>query len=204
LQPWSETVIWKDPHAILLVPDLVGTDVDIVVTARTPWAHAASYKRLGWHSKAAEVYPRWSRKYGSCSVCEQFLDQSTDSVISAALLWRLSYLPLVRSGTLARVHLITSEALEQDERSTYLALLDQLGLTPTPGVQRTLSGRRREAEASEMSKKAHDWKRSVASLNRYWQDVLTDEDLASVEAITGDLLQPILGSAESPQSVHPE
>jgi len=198
LQPWSRTVIWKDPHAVLMVPDLVDIDVDVVVTARTPWAHAASYKRLGWRSKAAQIYPRWSRKYGSCAVCEMFLDRCADNVIAAALLWRLSYLPLIRTKALSRIHLITSEALERDERATYLELIEELGLTPTSGVQRTLSARRREAGAGEMSQKAHDWKRSVASLNRYWQDVLSRDDLGNIHAITEDLVPLVLASAERP------
>jgi len=199
LQPWSRTVIWKDPHAVLMVPDLVDIDVDVVVTARTPWAHAASYKRLGWRSKAAQIYPRWSRKYGSCAVCEMFLDRCADNVIAAALLWRLSYLPLIRTQSLARVHLITSEALERDERATYFALLDQVGLTPTAGVERTLAVPRRDAGAGGTNKKTHDWKRSVASLNRYWQEVLSEDDLGNIHAITGDLAPLILGVTELPE-----
>jgi len=195
LQPWARTVIWKDPHAIMLVPDLVDSDVDVVVTARTPWAHAASYKRLGWRSKAAEIYPRWARKFGPCEVCEAFVERCSDNVISAALLWRMSYFPLIRTHTLPRVHLVTSEDLERGERATYFALLDQLGLTATPGVERTLAGARREAAASGDKKKTHDWNRSMASLNRYWQEVLSTADLANVRAITDDLAPLVLGPA---------
>jgi hypothetical protein len=200
LQPWARTVIWKDPHAIMMVPDLVGNDVDVVVTARTPWAHAASYKRLGWRSKAAEIYPRWSSKFGACDICESFLDRVDDHVISAALLWRMSYLPLIRTGALARVHLITSEALERDERATYFALLDRLGLAATAGVERMLAGPRREAGASGTNKKTHDWKRSVASLNRYWQEVLSEDELGSLQAITGDVAPLVLGVTGAPET----
>ena len=199
LQPWARTVIWKDPHAIMMVPDLIGSDVDVVVTARTPWAHAASYKRLGWRSKAAEIYPRWSEKFGPCDICEPFLGQAGDPVVSAALLWRMSYLPLIRTGALARVHLITSEALERDERATYFALLDELGLTATAGVERMLAKPRRDAGPSGSSKKTHDWTRSMASLNRYWQDVLSEDELGNIEAITGDLAPLVLGIAEAPE-----
>lgn len=187
LQPWARTVIWKDPHAIMMVPDLVEAGLDVVVTARTPRAHAASYRRLDWHSKARDVYPRWSARYGRCEVVESFLNRSEDSVISAALLWRLSYLPLLRTETLRRVHLITSEALEQDEQATYRMLIGDLGLTPTRAVERTLSREKREARASEMSQKTHDWTRSVASVNQYWKDVLSHEDLRHVDEITSDL-----------------
>ncbi|MCV6627035.1 MAG: hypothetical protein OIF38_13110, partial [Cellvibrionaceae bacterium] len=46
LQPWLNTVIWKDPHAVMLVPDIVQAGLPVVVTARRPKAHAGSYKRL--------------------------------------------------------------------------------------------------------------------------------------------------------------
>lgn len=187
LQPWSSTVIWKDPHAVLMVPDLAQAGVDVVVTARTPRAHAASYKRLGWHSKAREVYPRWSARYGRCEIVEAFLDRGTDSVVSAALLWRLSYLPLIRTGALDKVHLVTSEDLERDERATYLTLIRELGLVPGRGVEKTLSKTRREAAAKDMSQKTHDWTRSVASVNKYWKDVLSEQDLDHVEKITSDI-----------------
>lgn len=188
LQPWARTVIWKDPHAIFLAPDLVEAGLDVVVTARTPWAHAASYKRLGWRSRAVEIYPRWAARYGRCDVCERFLERGQDSVISAALLWRLSYLSLVRTRTTRKIHLITSEELERDERTTYLRLIESLGLEPGRGVGKTLSKPRREQGDSERSRKVHDWTRSVASVNSYWKDVLTGGELESVQALTSDIV----------------
>src|SRR5215203_672707 len=128
-QPWAANVIWKDPHAVLLASDLIELGVAVVVTARRALAHAASYKRLGWHSKAAEVYPRWSARFGPCSICETFLPRSTDHVVSAALLWRMSYLPLVRAGSLDKVRLITSADLEADEKAAYLKIIRDRSLT---------------------------------------------------------------------------
>lgn len=188
LQPWSRTIIWKDPHAILLVPDLVSAGVDTVITVRTPQAHAASYKRLGWHSKAGEIYPRWSARFGRCPICESFLERDLDGVESAALLWRMSYLPLVRTGALGRVHVITSADLEADEGAAYDRLIKALALTPTRGVQRMLSKPRRDAAVADMGSKAHDWTRSVSSVNNYWREVLTQDDIDKVDRITSDLV----------------
>jgi len=201
LQPWSRTIIWKDPHAILLVPDLVEAGVDTVITVRTPQAHAASYKRLGWHSQAAEIYPRWSARFGRCTICESFLERTPDGVQSAALLWRMSYLPLVRTGSLERVHLITSADLETDERATYGKLIEALALTPTRGVERMLSKPRREAAVADMASKAHDWTRSVSSVNNYWREVLTEDDIAEVDRITSDLTPRLF--AEPRDRIHP-
>jgi hypothetical protein len=200
LQPWARTVIWKDPHAILLVPDLVEAGLDVVVTARTPWAHAASYKRLGWRSKAVEIYPRWSSRYGPCDVCERFLDRGHDSVVSAALLWRLSYLSLIRTGSSRKIHLVTSEELERDERRTYLRLIEGLGLTPDAAVAKSLSRPRREQTDPEPAQKVHDWTRSVASVNSYWKDVLTAGELESVQALTSDIVGHFFSGGPGTQS----
>lgn len=187
LQPWSRTIVWKDPHAIFLVPDLLEMELEIVVTARTAWAHAASYKRLGWISKAAQVYPRWSVRYGRCAICERFLGRASDSVVSAALLWRLSYLCLVRTGVIGRVHLITSDELAKDESGTYLSLMRLLRLVPSPAVERELSKSARRGRADQLSRKVHDWDRSVESVNSYWKDVLTQEELEQVQELTSDI-----------------
>jgi hypothetical protein len=178
----------------MLVPDLVEAGLDVVVTVRTPWAHAASYKRLGWISKAAQIYPRWSARYGPCGTCEEFMSQAGDRVVSAALLWRLSYLPLLRTSAIRSVRLVTSEALERDERSTYLELIRALGLTPTARVERALSQVRRETASSQMTRKTHDWSRSITSLNTYWKEVLTAEDLEKIQALTSDMLRYLFPS----------
>jgi len=201
---WSRVVIWKDPHAVLMVPDLVDRGIDVVVTIRTPWAHAASFKRLKWRSKAAEAYPRWSARFGRCARCEQYLESADDRVIAAALLWRMAYLPLIRTGVLDRVRMVTSEQLEQDERATYSALLHSLGLEPTAAVERTLSSRRRDASVAEMKRTAHDWDRSLASVNSYWREVLSAEDLTVVRALTDDLVPVFFSDVENEGEQVPE
>lgn len=201
LQPWSRTIIWKDPHAILLVPDLLDANVDTVIAVRTPQAHAASYKRLGWYSKAAEVYPRWAARFGRCSICEMSFDRTVDAVESAALLWRMSYLPLIRTEAINKVHLITSADLETDERAAYGRLIKTLALVATPGVEQMLSKARRDTAAANMQRRAHDWTRSVSSVNNYWREVLTKDDIDKVDRITSDLVPRLF--AESRHRVAP-
>jgi hypothetical protein len=98
------------------------------------------------------------------------------------------------------VHLVTSEELERDERATYLALIDDLRLAPTQSVEKILSGPRQEDAGAEATQKVHDWTRSVASLNRYWKDVLTAEDLESVRALTSDLVPHLFGGRSERQA----
>jgi hypothetical protein len=51
-----------------------------------------------------------------------------------------------------------------------------------------LSRPRREAAARDMSLKAHDWTRSLASVNNYWREVLTADEVQRVDRITSDLV----------------
>lgn len=191
LQPWAKTVIWKDPHAVFLAPDVAAREVPVVVTARRPEAHAASYQRLGWVSQAEAVYPRWARRFGPCAIVEAALPDAGQPVVSAALIWRLSYLGLIRSGVLDRVALITSEDLIADEVGSYRRLFDRLGLTPGKATEALLSAARDKGAAIPDKGTTHDWSRSAASANSYWKDILGEADIARVAALTGDVAERI-------------
>lgn len=191
LQPWKKTVIWKDPHAIMLANDVVEAGVSCVVTLRTPHAHAASYKRLGWTSQAREIYPRWSLRFGPCAICEAAFSEIENPVVSGALIWRMSYLSLIRTGALDRVHLVTSEALAADEEGTYRRLFEVLGLKGADTLHATLAKRQKDAKAVPDSKTTHDWNRSVAAVNSYWKDLLSPEEIRKVDDLTADVFETV-------------
>ncbi|WP_157577768.1 hypothetical protein [Roseivivax halodurans] len=188
LQPWVRNVIWKDPHAIMLVPDLVERGLPVIVTIRRPQAHAGSYKRLGWTSRAAEIHPRWTARFGRDPVSERWLDRASDPVVSGALIWRMSYLPLLREQVLDRVCIVTAPSLEADEMATYRMAFAHAGLDFTGKIARFLERRAEAAaDASADSSVVHDWNRSVASANSYWRELLSGEDLEAIEDLTADL-----------------
>lgn len=204
LRPWVRTVIWKDPHAVMLVPDLAMAGLPVVVTVRRARAHAASYKRLDWHSRAGEIYPRWRARYGADPVTEAWLDRVDEPVISAALIWRLSYLPLLRTDTLARVHVVTSEALERDEAGLYLSLYHALGLTPTPRLHKMLDRRvQAQGPAIPQTGATHDWSRSVTAVNAYWKDLLGADEVEAVDSLTQDVEAALLDHASNVASKAP-
>ncbi len=187
LQPWSSNLIWKDPHAIFLAPDVARLGVDVVVTIRRAMAHAGSYARLGWRSRAAEIYPIWAKRFGTCPILEAALPDSNDPVISSALIWRLSYLGLLRAGAMSSVRFVTSDALMQNERQTYSSLFDHLGLVPTRKTEFELARIKTDTSVAPKSGKVHDWNRSAASANSYWQGLLSIDDKRRVEKITRDV-----------------
>lgn len=191
VQPWAKTVIWKDPHAIMLAPDVAATGIPTVVTLRAPLAQAASYKRLGWKSRALEIYPRWSQRFGRCEVCEGAFSEIDNPVISSALLWRQCYLALIRSGTLDSIHLISSDQLVTDEQGTYETLFRTLGLEGGNRVGGILAKRRNDGAAVPTRKTTHDWTRSVASVNSYWKNVLEAREIDRVEELTRDVVDQL-------------
>ncbi len=188
IRPWLSTIIWKDPHAIMLVSDVVETDIPVVVTARRPKAHAGSYKRLGWQSRAAEIYPRWRSRFGADLLIEKWLEKVDDPVVSGALIWRMSYLPLIQEDCLSRVELITADALAADEEATYRDLYRKLSLKPTPSFEKQLRKRREASGAAiPQSGATHDWARSVETVNAYWKDLLSPADIEAVDSLTAEL-----------------
>lgn len=188
-----ENVIWKDPHAIFMAADVAAADIPVVLTIRRAKAHASSYRRLGWVSKAAELYPRWKQRFGACDIIEAHLSEASDSVVSAALLWRMCYLPLVRAEVVDRLNLVSPDDLAVDERGCYTALFDKLGLTATDKTEQLLSEKKSESRSRPSDNTTHDWGRSVAAVNSYWRDLLTEDDIRKTDAITADVEDAILG-----------
>lgn len=187
LHPWAKVAIWKDPHAIFLAADVVQAGGQVVVTARRAKAHAGSYRRLGWVSRAAEIYPRWSQRFGRCEVIEAALPEAGNPVVSAALIWRLSYLALLRAEVMDRISIVTSDALIEDERGTYMALFERLELTSSAATQKAFRRAKPDTKGKPNEAVIHDWTRSVAAANSYWQDILTTEEATKVDEITADV-----------------
>lgn len=194
LQVGADHLIWKDPHAIFLAPDIAKRGVPVVLTVREARAHAASYRRLGWVSKAGELYPRWCARFGRCDIIERFLPDAGQAVTSAALLWRMCYLPLLQEEVLGRVHLVTPDALMRDEHGCYAELFGKLGLVQSAKTRAMLQAPKSDAGSRPSRATTHDWGRSVAAVNSYWREILTADDLARVHEITCDIEEQILTS----------
>lgn len=192
-----DNVIWKDPHAIFMAADVAAAGIPVVLTIRRAKAHASSYRRLGWVSKAVELYPRWQQRFGACDVIESYLGEASDSVVSAALLWRMCYLPLVQAGVVERVHLVSPDDLAVDERGCYESLFAKLDLTETQKTEELLAAKKSDTRSRPSANTTHDWGRSVSAVNSYWRELLTEEDIHKVDAITADIEQEILGPEAS-------
>jgi hypothetical protein len=187
MQPWAKHAIWKDPHALFLAPDAVEAGIPVVVTVRRAKAHAGSYARLGWRSQASEIYPKWERRFGPCKVVEAALDRAAEPIISAALIWRLSYLALIRTNSLDKVHLVRSEDLIEDEAGTYQRAFEACGLEMTSATQKILVKKKVQDGGQPKKSVTHDWTRTAAAANNYWSSVISEEQASDVDRITADI-----------------
>jgi ribosomal protein S15P/S13E len=59
-----DLVVCKDPHAVFCASEASNAGFRAVVSMRSPEAHAASFKRLGWISRIDEIYPRYRSAFG--------------------------------------------------------------------------------------------------------------------------------------------
>lgn len=191
LKFWSQTIIWKDPHAVFAVPDILKAGIPIVVTMRPPLAHAASYKRLGWQTCLQPIYERYAKKYGPDQYIERVLtlngNESFSAVQSAAIVWRMVYSIIAKHQHDEDLHLIQSDDLERDEIETYSRIFDGLSL-PFQNASHYLEARSRRSTGQYRAPKAtHDWNRSVHHTNTYWKSMLSPDEIDEVNQATHDV-----------------
>ena len=193
LRPYCKHVIWKDPHAVLSVPDILEVGVPVVAVVRPPLAHAASYKRLGWRPRLQAIYPRFAARYGPDAALDTLVtrNHAPGVVESAAALWRMAYSPLAQVLGHPRLLLVTSTVLAADEVGCYATVFDRLELPFARA--RTYLLKRSAASRTQMreARGVHDWSRSIAHTNTNWEQILTPAEVDSVRALTVDVEERI-------------
>ncbi|WDQ17485.1 hypothetical protein [Rhodopirellula sp. P2] len=192
LQRHKRLLIWKDPHAVFCASSSFDLDFRAVVSIRSPHAHAASFKRLGWISGAKEIYPRYRAEFGEIAGFEDWIERVGDTPVgSAALLWHLIHQRFVAISTEARgnVYLFNMEKVAKDERSAYQALFSWLGESMPQKAEDVLSSRNKFKTRKTMpnSNTVHDFNRSAAQANSYWQKVLSKKEIELVSELNSSL-----------------
>lgn len=208
---FRNAVIWKDPFAALITGRASREHrISVVVTIRNPWAVAASFKRMSW-GMSLDGLASATQSISTLSTPSQYwsLDKE-DPVANAAALWVMVYAKVLSDIDLspdqnANIHLVDLETLVADPVNGYEELYKKVGLQWTPGISRKIARHYRTASNSgsnlPRSGRAHDTKRDPASLNTYWEKVLTIEERDEVSRVAGPLWAEIadrLGVNASP------
>jgi hypothetical protein len=188
LQPFSHTLVWKDPHAVFTTEAAIKEGIPVVLTFRPALAQAASFKRLGWTPPVVYISERFKVFSGDDKIIQDaLLGYSTlSSMQSGAILWRMAYLYNAQILSNSKMFLVHSLALEEDKSAVYERLFDQLGLD-RKYLELYLNKQNNSTGQTREPQKVHDWSRSISHTNSYWKKSLTDEEIEFVTLLSSDL-----------------
>ena len=198
LDPTLRRVVWKDPFAAFLVPELSADyQMPVVITVRPPEATAASFKRLGWGFDLDRVRGHLERLTPGAAYLDVDVDTHawantrSNAAINGALLWQLLYgyldevLADGADGDRAPVVWADTRAIISAPEDFYRDLFARIGL---PFGQSTIAyiqqAHRDSGSSAPQEGRAHDRKRNVNDANDYGVHTLSDHERAEVSRIT--------------------
>lgn len=190
-------LIWKDPHAAFCVPMAAHANFRSVVSIRSPQAHAASFKRLGWISKINEIYPRYCAAFGEIQNFQHWITRLGNTPYgSAALLWHLIHSSIINMPQEARsrTYLFNLEKVAQNELGSYVELFSWLNETMPAKAKRALTQRELANPQSAVPKsgRVHDFNRTAAQANSYWKKILTADEAQVVTELNGAIWEELI------------
>jgi hypothetical protein len=194
IDPRLRTVVWKDPFAIYLAGGVAAAGWPVIVTVRNPWAVAASFKRLGWGFDVSDLHRRLTEAGRPPPLDVAAIENRRDPVTNAACHWAIAHEHLLAERDRGRdLRLVDLDEIVEQPIDTYRSLYEHAGLGWTDeiaaGVERRYSA---DGSAAPAEGRAHDWRdRDVSQVNRYWEGVLTEDEAARVESITGALWERV-------------
>jgi len=184
-----ETIIWKDPIAAFAMRRFVETGQGhAVITLRSPFAVAASFKRMGWSFQLADIFPRLVEANVAPPKGWENADIA-DVVTNAALLWAALYgdqLSLAESHPNA-VTVVNLDDVIRDPEQSYKNLFSELDLPWTAQTQTYLDklfAQQGDDKDDVPTGHPHSKNRNVSQANQYWRKVLTEDEIATVEKWT--------------------
>ncbi len=194
---WSlETLVWKDPIAVFAAKAVAERHgIPVLVTTRAPVAVAASLKRMGWAYRLADLNRRLaSLGLGDDAIIAKYGDRLERPAINGAILWRLVYSNVVAwSRRTPLIRLVDVQDVIDHPIETYRGLFALHGLPWSAAVENKLARRYGSDAASgapppaDLPRRAHVTKRDLSKINVYGKKLLTEEEIAAVDDITGDL-----------------
>lgn len=193
---WSvRTIVWKDPIAVFSAAAAAQRfGIPVLATVRPPVPVAASFMRMRWNPKVAAIAARLaSVGIDEAATVARYQARLANPAVSAALLWRMIYRFLLRTqGNWPDVYLVQVKDLIDAPVGGYRELYRRLALPWSPAVAARIEARhvRRPADtvpAAPLTLRAHVSRRDLHAINDYGRRLLTSEETALVEDITGDL-----------------
>ena len=196
----ARTLVLKDPFAAFVTGVLASKyAVPALVTIRSPWAVAASFKRLGWGFEIETIAnSMWRPLSGEAPVID-FAPKS-DPVANASQLWLLIYQYILNSSAdNERIKFVNMDAIVSNWETAYPALYSHLGLDWSDRVRLRLLRTMTTASMGNQAPKEnvpHDKRRDFHAANSYWRDILTPEEIATVSDCCEQTWNSVMSAAK--------
>ena len=185
-----QTIVWKDPIAALAAPEAALVHgMPVVVTYRTPYQIAASFKRMKWAFDVIDIQRR-ALAAGLWAEGDYSNFDLIDPVTNAAIMWVLVYENMRR---LARqtdsLHIVHVDQLIDHPLETYRDIFSKLGLVMSLRVTKTISKQypsNHSAAITVPTGHAHTKNRNLMAMKTYWQKFLTPLEIEIIKCITSN------------------
>jgi hypothetical protein len=192
--PVLDTIIWKDPLAVLLVNEVsAGYGVPVVVTARPPEAIAASYVRMGWRPRIDDLLDTFSQLgWSDNQLASQFGCEFGRPAVAAAALWWLIYSKLTEWGAKSsNIHFVSIQDIVENPVQMYKHLYKLLNLPWSERIsrriQKTYEQSSTKNRSTQLPNVAHVKHRNLNAVNIYGSELVTSADMELIYNMTRTL-----------------
>jgi len=194
LTPFLRVIVWKDPFACLIPGYLARRhNVDILVTIRSPWATAASFKRMGWGFDLQKIIDADLPWKMDIPAADHVPDKS-EYVLNAAVLWNLIY-GNIKEWSLKNpsIRIVNIDKVIQNPIETCNEIYSEMEFHWNARIEKKILKIYSNRKGSEEPRyrKAHDSKRNIQSINTYWSKILTEEEKNIVTETCGSLWEKL-------------
>ncbi|MEM7766772.1 MAG: hypothetical protein AAF253_04710 [Pseudomonadota bacterium] len=188
LQPGLRNIIWKDPLAAsAAVAAAERHDIPVLVTVRPIHAIAASFKRMGWGFGLVRLQKDLEAQ-GLIAPMDLPHEHSENSAMNGAMLSVMLYSALAKAAARTdRIRFVSVDDIIGAPHDTYRRVFDWAGLIYSSSVEATVDKMYRSRPgAGDMPSgdRAHSRNNSLASVNRYWRRLLSDEEIDAIERMS--------------------
>ena len=181
--PFYRTLVWKDPFAIFLAPEVAARgDIPVIVTIRDPLSVTGSFKRMNWTAPIADLIARMEEAgLKPPEAARTLLAQEQTPARAGMILWHLVHAELLRwlDAGVPLTPILTTDILTQPERFT-ATIKQSTGLEikapPGPEVAPIPPN-------EDLPDKAHIKQRNLDNVSSYWKKVLTEDEAAECRAL---------------------
>ena len=188
LTPGLRTLVWKDPFASFATHFFSSQEypVPTIVTVRSIYATAASFKRLGWGFDLISLYDRLAGA-GRRPVLPRGLLNIPNGAINGAALWILLYSDVATAleEYPQNIRIVNTDEVIRDPLRCYEKMFDWLGMDLTPTIHAKIKSTYRvKTDAPEIpGQRAHTRNRDLSKASSYWQSVLTSGEVETIDEL---------------------